>query len=106
LTLRDERREHARVTEHVGDTRRFWEEGPTPMSSTAVMPMPMRLTGTVAPEARVRVPWLRAQAPVSAGLGLGLGSSFVCITKTDHQDHATEINTKAYGARRLPETST
>ena len=74
------------------------------MSSTAVMPMPMRLTGTVAPDARVRVPWLRAQAPVSAGLGLG--SSFVCVTKTDHQDHATEINTKAYGARRLPETST
>ena len=76
------------------------------MSSTAVMPMPMRLTGSVAPDARVRVPWQLAVAPVSAGLGLGLGSSFVCVTKRDHQDHANPINTKAYGARWLPETST
>jgi hypothetical protein len=76
------------------------------MSSSAVMPMPMRLTGSVAPDARVRVPWQSALAPVSAGFGLGLGSSFVCVTTANHQDHATEINTKAYGARRLPETST
>jgi hypothetical protein len=77
------------------------------MSSTLVMPMPMRTEGTVAPYARVRVSsWQRSLAPVSAGLTLGLGSSFVCVTKTDHQGNATEINTKAHGARRLPETST
>jgi hypothetical protein len=76
------------------------------MSTSIALPMPMRLTGSVAPDARVRVPWLRAQAPVSAGLGLGFGSSFTCITNAVHLDHATEINTKAYGVRRLPETST
>ena len=95
------------VTEQLDDTRLFWEEGPTPMVSTAAMPMPMRLTGFVAPDARVRVPWQSAMAPVSAGCGLGLGSSFsYYVTTTDHQDNATEINTKAHGARRLPETST
>ena len=72
------------------------------MSSTVIMPMPMRLTGSVAPTARVRVPW--QTAPMSAGLGLGLGSSFVCITKLGNQDHVTEINHKAYG-RWLPENS-
>ena len=76
------------------------------MNSTAVMPMPMPLTGSVAPYARVRVPWQSALAPVSAGFGLGLGSSFACVTTTDHLNQATEINTKAHGARRLPETST
>jgi hypothetical protein len=106
LTLHDVGDEHDEVPEQLGDTRHSGEEGPTPMSSTEIMPMPMRLTGSVAPDARVRVPWLGAQAPVSAGLGLGLGSSFVCVTKTDHQDHATEINAKAYGTCRLPETST
>ena len=104
MTLREESREHAPCHRTVGGTRLVREEGSTLMSSTVIMPMPMRLTGSVAPTTRVRVPWQSATAPVSAGLGLG--SSFVCVTKTDHQDHATEINTKAYGARRLPETST
>ncbi len=76
------------------------------MSSTAVMPMPMRLTGFVAPTVRDAYPWLRAQAPVSAGFGLGLGSSFVCVTTSTDLDQATEINTKAHGNRRLQETST
>jgi hypothetical protein len=78
------------------------------MNSTAVMPMPMPITGSVAPApyARVRVPWQSSVAPVSAGFGLGLGSSFACVTTTDHLNQATEINTKAHGARRLPETST
>ena len=89
---------------HHGDTRLFWEEGPTLMSSTAVMPMPMRLTGSVAPAARVRVPWQSALAPVS--VGFGLGSSFLCVTTNEHKTQATYINTKAHGARRLQESST
>ena len=76
------------------------------MSSTAVMPMPMRLTGSVAPTARDAYPWQRAVSPVSAGFGLGLGSSFVCVTTSTDLDQATEINTKAHGVRRLQETST
>lgn len=76
------------------------------MNSTAVMPMPMQLTGSVAPSARVRVPWQSAVAPVSAGFGDGLGSSFVYVTSATDLDQATEINTKAHGARRLQETST
>lgn len=76
------------------------------MSSTAVMPMPMRLTGPVAPSARVAYPWQRAFAPVSDGFGLGLGLSFVCVTTGTDHNQATEINTKAHGVRRLQETST
>ncbi len=77
------------------------------MSSTAFMPMPKRLTGFVAPSVRAAYPWQRAAvAPVSAGFGLGLGSSFVCVTTGTDLDQATEINTKAHGARRLQETST
>jgi hypothetical protein len=76
------------------------------MNSTLLMTMPMRTDGSVAPDVRVRVSsWQHSLAPVSAGLGLGVGS-FVCVTKTDHQDNATEINTKAYGVRRPQETST
>ena len=92
------------VSERLGDTRDFREEGPTLMKST-VMPMPMRLTGSVAPDARVRVPWQCAVAPVSAGFGLGFGSPSYVTSGTDH-NQATEITTKAHGARRLPETST
>ena len=105
MTLPDRADEHSQVSERVGDVRDFREEGPTLMSSTAVMPMPMRLTGSVAPYARVRVPWQSALAPVSAGFGLGFGSSTCVTSGTDH-NQATEINTKAHGARRLPETST
>lgn len=76
------------------------------MSSTAVMPMPMRLTGSVAPSARVAYPWQRPLAPVSAGFGLGFGLSFVCVTTGTDHNQATEINTKAHGVRRLQETST
>ena len=75
------------------------------MTNIEIMPMPMRLTGSVAPYARVRVPWQSALAPVSAGFGLGFGSPS-CITSDTDQNHVTEINTKAHGARRLPETST
>ena len=75
------------------------------MSSTAVMPMPMRLPGTVAPASYPeRASWRPQAAVVSAGFGLGLGSSFVCVTTNDHQIKAT--NTKAHGNRRLQETST
>ena len=76
------------------------------MNSTAVMPMPMRLIEPVTPEARVRVPWQGSYAPVSAGVGLGFGSPFVCVTTGTHLDQATDINTKAHGARRSQETST
>ena len=72
------------------------------MRCTAAMPMPMRTAGTVAPYARVRVPWQASAASVSA-LGLGLGS-FVDVTGDENQ--TTEINTKAHGARRLQESST
>jgi hypothetical protein len=75
------------------------------MSNLTVMPMPLRLMGAVAPEARVRIPWQGSYAPASAGVGLELGSRFVCITSgTDLQD--TTDNTKAHGARRPQETST
>jgi hypothetical protein len=76
------------------------------MNSTAAMPMPMRLTGSVAPYARVRVPWQSALAAVSAGFGVGFGSPFVCVTTGTDLNQATEIDTKAHGARRLQETST
>lgn len=75
------------------------------MASTAVMPMPMRSTGAVAPYARVRVPWQRSLAPVSAGFG-GLGSfgHLACVTNGTDQT-TTGIDTKAH-ARRSQETST
>ena len=79
------------------------------MNSTAVMPMPMRLTGSVAPAALDMrdYSWLRATAPVSTGFGLGLGSSFVCITGDANQkNQTTEINTKAHADLRPQETST
>jgi hypothetical protein len=79
------------------------------MNSTAVMPMPMRLTGSVAPDALGSrdYSWLRATAPVSTGLGLGLGSSFVCITGDANQKNQdAEINTKAHADLRPQETST
>ena len=82
------------------------------MNSTAVMPMPMPIMGSVAPASpsadvqRAAYPWQSSVAPVSAGFGLGLGSSFACVTTTDHLNQATEINTKAHGARRPQETST
>jgi hypothetical protein len=106
LTLRDQAGDDSCVFEQVEGTRHFREEGPTLMNSTAAMPMPMRLMGTVAPAALVAYPWHRASSPVSAGFGLGFGSSFVCVTTGTDLDQATEINTKAHGARRLQETST
>jgi len=72
------------------------------MVSTARMPMPMCTAGTVAPYARVRVPWQASAASVST-FGLGLGS-FVGVTGDRNQ--TTEINTKAHGARRSQESST
>ncbi|HVM54852.1 MAG TPA: hypothetical protein VM262_16825 [Acidimicrobiales bacterium] len=73
------------------------------MSSTVVMPMPMRSMGAVAPYARVRGSWQRSLAPVSFGFGLGLGSPAVCVTTENDQN--TGIDTKAH-VRRPQETST
>lgn len=72
------------------------------MRCTALMPMPMHTTGTVAPYARVRVPWQASAASVSAfGLGLGASSGV-----TGDANQTTEINTKAHGVRRSQESST
>ena len=76
------------------------------MSTLAVMPMQMRME-SVAPDARVRVPWQHSGAPVSAGLGLlGLGSSYVCITDDANQTFEIKTTTKAHGTRRSQESST
>ena len=93
------------VSEQVGGTTHAREEGPTPMSAQQLMPM-HRTVNVVAPAyPRPRASWLRAMAPVSAGVGFG-GSPFVCVTTGTDLDQATDINTKAHGARRLLETST
>lgn len=76
------------------------------MSTLAAMPTQMRM-GSVAPDARVRVPWQRSVAPVPAGLGLnGPGSSYACITGDADQAFEITTTTKAHGARRSQESST
>lgn len=76
------------------------------MSTIEIMPMPMRLMDTVAPDARVRVPWQGSYAPASAGFGVELGSRFVCVTNPTDLQTTTANDTKAHGARRPQETST
>ena len=94
------------VSEQVGGTRHAREEGPTPMSDLALMPMRSTVHVVAPAYPRPRASWLRAVAPVSAGFGGGFGSPFVCVTTGTDLNQATEIDTKAHGARRLLETST
>ena len=72
------------------------------MRRMELMPMPMRTAGTVAPYARVRVPWQASAASV-ADLGVGFGSP--CVTGSGNQT-TNGIDTKAHGARRPQESST
>jgi len=73
------------------------------MSSVDLMlePMPM-CTAAVAPTARPRSSWLRAVSPMATGLGLGFATPAYVGANTQ----GTEINAKAHGARRPPESST
>jgi len=67
------------------------------------MAMPMCDT-TVAPYARPRSSWLRAVSPMATGLGHVVTLPSFVGAKTVNQ--GTEINAKAHGVRRPPETST
>lgn len=75
------------------------------MSSSAVMPMPMRLPVTAATYLRVRGDWQGSISPVSAGAGRGSESPIVCVTTGTDLNLVTEF-TKAHGTRRSPEPST